>query len=57
MFPCEFYEIFKNIFFTEHVRATAFAYAVMGVRKIPPWSIPPGEFPPGSGVGFGLGLD
>ena len=22
MFPCEFYKIFKNIFFTEHLRTT-----------------------------------
>ena len=25
VFSCEFYEIFKNTFFTEHLRVTAFA--------------------------------
>ena len=34
MFSCEFCEISKNIFFTEHLRTTAFAFQAAYTMKI-----------------------
>ena len=34
MFSCNFFEIFENTFFTEHLRVTAFDYQSFGVIVI-----------------------
>ena len=34
MFSCEFCESFKNTFFTEHLRVTAFVYCVMKLVRL-----------------------
>ena len=34
VFSCEFYEIFKSIFFTEHLRTTAFDNMLNGNNQV-----------------------
>ena len=40
MFSCKFFEIFKNTFFTEHLRVTASGFSFVWVERVPFYLLP-----------------
>ena len=37
VFSCKFCEIYKNTFFTEHLRTTASVYHILGLNQLVAW--------------------